>query len=413
MIDVSSPFSALLPISHKFVSKLEVWTDGVGSGAPGATYLATLDEFSQASVTEDETRQVRRTLTATLHSAPIGDPTSIVPVSPGDLIHPVSGHEIRAFAGLEYPDGSIEWCPKGIFRISKPAPQDVGGQITIPLIGNDRSITITQAGWQDSWSPAPGTTIDQVIKQGIAHVFPTGNYHNHANLAASTVPISGGVVFGAQLDSSNDPWKDFQGLAASIGQELFFDANGIVTSRQVPTPDIYARDWPNNHGNPEFLYLEGAQCLILGGQGGQGLTHTIDETGAFSRVIVIGNNPGSPVVQGTANDTNVNSSTYYLGPFGIVTKIVSSPAVTTVGQAQSMAQGILNQFGLALDEVSFVAITNPALEAGDIIEVLDDRLGVANLYAVSATTMPMDPATAQTVVCRPSRGGNQGFLRPL
>jgi kumamolisin len=405
-----SRISAALWRSHKFVSKLEVWTDGIGSGAPGATLIQGLDQFTGASVTDDETRQVRRTLTATINSPSVDDPTTTVPVAPGDLLHPVSGHEVRAFTGLEYADGSIDWCPNGVFRISKPQVTDLGGQVTIALTGNDRSVVVSQAGWLDAWAPTPGTTIDQVIKQGINRVFPNNNWV--MNLTPTSIPISGGVVFGGQIDSSNDPWKDMQDLATAIGYELFFDATGAVTMRVVPQAVASASDWPNVHTNPEFLYEQGQECIIPSGAGGtQGLSHTIDETNAFSRVIVIGNPPSGTVVQGHADDLNPTSSTYSLGPFGIVAKVISSAAITTVAQANAAAQSYLNKFGLALDEISFPAITNPAIQAGDILMAWDERIGIANIYAASAVTTPFDPQTLQTVVCRPSRGG-QGFLHP-
>src|ERR1035437_8497903 len=130
------------------ITKIQVWN--------GTTFLAELGDLTQGKVTAgivdiDETRAVRRLLTNLLIES-MGRPADqVIPALQNDLLHPASGNEIRVYRGFVYSDGTEEFVPMGVFRISKPVVNDKIGELNVTLNGNDRSAWISRIKWQSPY----------------------------------------------------------------------------------------------------------------------------------------------------------------------------------------------------------------------------------------------------------------------
>lgn len=208
-------------------------------------YITTLPVKS-GSVTEDETKQIRRTLKAKVL---LPDDGSITPSNAHDLLHPLSGNELYAYRGVDIP-GDTEWCPMGIFRIAKPQIGRPQIGTTLDLQGNDRSVVISQSKWLGPYTPKPqGAQVGYAIQQGIQdrwgarlpaptfNVTPTGATLNPGTVLGLIYVASTGVkAAGSGNTSKSDPFADFMGWATSAGCEVFPDRQGVWVVRPVPSP---------------------------------------------------------------------------------------------------------------------------------------------------------------------------------
>jgi hypothetical protein len=97
------------------------------------------------------------------------------------------------------------------------------------------------------------------------------------------------------------------------------------------------------------------------------------------------------------------SSPVYPPRYGYFPAFYTSPLITSSGQATAAALSQLQLLLTAFDEVGFNAVPNPALTAGTILTLEDDRIGVNNSFAASAIVMPYDPLTQMQVTCRARR----------
>lgn len=387
MFPVSARFLAALTKSHVAVNKVEVRNNGI--------LVEDVSNYVQpgASVSADETRQVRRTCTLTL----AGLPLSMIPENESDLLHPASGNELYIYRGIKYSDGTTEFAQLGVFRMTKPVVTDDGDSVTVAISGQDRSSVITRISWQQPYSVATGTNLGTAIKAGIASRWPAAAATLQYNFAPTsfTVPAT---VWGANPgQSSNDPMADFIALAAVGGMELFFDYAGNPTMRPIADPTT---------AQVVASYVEGADCNLTQ------LARTLDETQTYNGVAVYcnGTGPAGPFAV-FLWDADPTSPTYYLGnwgqvPFPIVTTAIPGPTqslVDATAQATAMAQAQLQLILGAFDATSFECLPNPALAEGDCLTLGRARIKVNSNYVASALTIPLDPESAESITNRPQR----------
>lgn len=364
--------------------------------------LATLDVIAGQMI-EDETAARRRTCTATLAT------TTLVPAQAGDLLHPLSGNELRLYRGVTLPGvppsalpgGTL--APLGVYRMSTPVIADTGNNLTITVNGNDRSAEIARSKWAGPYVPTAAQNIAVAI-QTILNAKWTGPPLTY-NFSPTTVTVAAGTILGVQFTSSgvttesgstsggNDPWADCVALAKSAGCELFFDRQGIVVMRPVPQPGSAAA---------AFAFEEGVTCTMIA------LSRTLDETVFANQVIFVGTgatvtntdgslSPGAPVVA-TASSTDP-----ILGPSGVngpIPDIVVDDTVATSPAATAAATAQLPLSLATLDSTAFAAACNPALDAGDTLGLIRARMRVSGTYIASAVTVPFDTATPMQVTNR-------------
>ena len=86
--------------------------------------------------------------------------------------------------------------------------------------------------------------------------------------------------------------------------------------------------------------------------------------------------------------------------------MVTDSNVKTTAQALAMAESMLKGFLGFGAQLSVTASVNPALEAGDVVQVKRDKLNVDALYVVDAFSVPLRKDGQQTLRLRSRRGGS-------
>ena len=129
---------------------------------------------------------------------------------------------------------------------------------------------------------------------------------------------------------------------------------------------------------------------------------SLSAEGVYNRVVVTGENSSDnvPPVTGTASITDVSDPLRYGGPFGQVTRFVSSSLATDPTKAAYMANGLLASGRAPNRTVSLSAVPNPALDVGDRIRVqfgtgIDPEMHMVQSFSVplSATGSASDIET--------------------
>lgn len=268
---------------------------------------------------------------------------------------------------------SDELIPLGVFGISKPTIKDTASGLEISLTGNDRSQTIARAQWIDPWAPDPDALIPDAIRALLLDRWPGLSTFN---LAPSDYTVPAGTIFG--LDQSSNPMANAQTLATVGGQEAFFDAQGIPTSRPITDPDT----------SPVVAtYAEGENATFVE------IDRDLDESRAYNAVVVTS--------QPADGSTPLRSVVPAVLPSPLAPYFYSSALITTQAQCDATAAGLLLSLRNAVEEVTFTAVPDPRLDSGDIVMLIRARSRLAAPHRVQAVTMPVDPDSLMQVTCSP------------
>jgi hypothetical protein len=305
---------------------------------------------------------IRRRCTLTL---PDHNMTLVPEIGQVGLLSPY-GSELRMYRGLLLDDGSEVSIPLGIFRISEVRVVDSGGGVNLTVTGYDRARRVSRAKLLDYYVITAGTNYVTAIQDLITARAP-GVVFNFATTTATTPRL----VF----DPGADPWEKAQKMAEDIGMELFFDVGGVCVMAAAPDPTTQPAVWD---------FVEGANATVLYVD-----RKTTDE-GVYNHVIVSNGASGTATVRAEALDNNTDSATYYLGPFGDVPLFFSSEFITTVDQAQTVADARLAKEKSQIEILNLSVIPNPALAIGDIVRVVRGRAGVNANYKVTSFMCPQE-----------------------
>lgn len=274
---------------------------------------------------------------------------------------------------------TIELVPLGIFILDADLDEADDGTITVSAA--DRSQRISRARWTDPYTVPAGTNVGDGLTDLLTTCWP--DCPIGATLGAVSKATTAKVVYLDGADS--DPWKDARALAASSGHDLYFDAAGEVQVRDTPDPE----------SDPVCAtYYAGEQAIILE------QTRSARLSQLYNGVIVTAE--GSDVAipkRGEEWDDDPNSPTYCDGPMGRVPLFYSSPLLTTQDDVDSAAQTMLARVKRPIEQVSFTLVPNPAHEAFDVVEFVDED-GVARRYMLDVVSLPLDSSGPMTATAR-------------
>lgn len=312
---------------------------------------------------------------------------SFVPVGNQGILTPF-GTEVRPYRGVKYADGTVEVYPLGVFRLAGSSFHESssrGGNagIRISLSIYDRSRVVARDKFTNTYTINGGTNIVTAIKLILGRTFQDIQYDAVSTTLTTTSP----KVYTPQ----DDPWVAASDLAKSIGCELYFDVNGWVVI--APPTDIDALP------NPDFTYIEGPGCTML-----DVAAEYKDEPG-YNGVIVEGGSTGDelPPVRAEAWDYEPSSPTYRFGPYGEVPQFVTDSNVKFQADAQKMADALLKGYIGFSAALSISSWTNPAMEAGDVIQVERDAMNITGLYTVDSFNIPLKKDGVQNLKLRTRR----------
>lgn len=359
MYPVSSAFLAALRTSHNAVVQVDAYRAGV--------LIASDLPVADGAVAVDGSSDVRRQLDLT-----IADP-SLAPTAT-DTTGPLTpyGTELYVRRGIRFPDGTTEWVPLGYFRVQSvnvPLRSDV-----VKVSGVDRSRQIADARFLAPQSSVTANNVPTEIARLITAARP-GTVVN--NLSGSTAPTP-------VLLWDTDRWPAITDLAASIGCEVFFDVAGQAVIRPIPAITDAVR-WYVDVG-PQGVLVEGERQIS------REATYNVVVAGA-ERV------DNLPPLAATVQDNDPTSPTYVGGAFGSVPYFYTNNGITTVGQATTAAQGLLDRVRGLTRTVSLSAVPNPALDAGDVIQVVYPD-GTFERHVVDSLTIPLGPDASMPIGTR-------------
>jgi len=191
----------------------------------------------------------------------------------------------------------------------------------------------------------------------------------------ATAPTTTGTAI--VYHEQDDPWAAVKSLCAAVGLEVFFGPTGRLRIRDVPDPTL---------GPAGFFYSDDELSVLL--QVDRKLTR------GPNAVLLTSSAPNTAPIRSWQYDSNINSPSYYWGPYGQVTQFYADPLVTSQSQA---AIGRLNKIlGLA-ESISLSLIPHPAHEAGDIVHATRLEDGLDADFIIDQITIPLDATSAATV----------------
>lgn len=390
---ISARFAAILAAgaSYQMVARLEVLNPA------GAVILdsasSTVLNVVGGSIDVDGSASFTRSVSDLM----VVDPTnSLVPKSKLDYFSPAANNELRLSVGA-LVDGAPEYVPQGIFHLEAAKVEDSAEGLTVTLTAYDRARKYSRAAlvtprrflasgdatWPGGWP------IYQAITSLLQGAFPS-----------TTVVSDSPATLLPEQDVLNgdDPWEVSREWAESMGYLLYFDRAGQCQLRKVPDPSdpTLGINW---------AYAEGSGGLL-------GVVRDQSNENVINGCAVTGVNPsnGSPVRSDMIWDTDPNSATYYLGPYGKVPSFIQSDKVRTVAQANDMARAEVNKNKGLVEAVEFTIVPNPAIDPLDTVKLTRVRSGFPATGAGSEAVI-VDSYTvnlsatggAMTVQCRQRR----------
>ncbi|MEV7364240.1 DUF5047 domain-containing protein [Streptomyces sp. NPDC091299] len=347
MYPVSDRFLARLAESHRVATRVQLFL----------TTGEVVDlEHTGGSVTVDRSQAIRRTCTVT-----VADPT-LIPRTPTDQLA-TYGALLRISRGIDYGDGTSELVPLGVFRLDS-----VDGDVNdgpVNLQGKDLSAVIADDKFTAPYT-ATGTVVTSITAL-ITRSIPD------AQIATTISDISIGT---RSWDYEGDAWAACQEIAAAAGAEVYPTADGTFTITSLPdllsTPPVWD---------------------VASGEGGVYIRATRGMTSdrVYNGVLARGENTADNVapVSALVVDNDVNSPTYWGGPFGKRVTFYTSPTLTTVGACTAAATLQLAIARTPNASGDIASLPNPALEPGDVLRVAHPD-GTRELQQVASFSVPLD-----------------------
>jgi hypothetical protein len=380
-------FDCLTKNHHNIRTKVEILVDGqVEKVLYGKTVIDPVRKSKAAwydgkvSVTPNQVRRESDLSIVDLSEIP-GD----LSVSDAeDLFAPLRS-EFRVWRGYQYynaTEGEIlsgqanEYWPCGTFIINKASmkwPQ-------IALHGYDRLWNL-RGRFQSPWVVRSGTPnmveLEKLLRANIPG--PQANIE---------LPISDAVSPALIWEEQDDKLQRANDLVLADGKILYADPMGTIRAADAPLPAQDFVVWTFTPGRFNIA---------------QTPERDIDATDAENVVVATGETNGDvPPVKGIVKDTNPASFTY-IGKTAEVPRFYSSPLLTTQLQCVKAAQTILmKELGIA-DSIVVPSIPIPALEWGDVIQVVDSKIQADDLLLVDSFDIPLRASGTTTINCRTQR----------
>lgn len=321
------------------------------------------------SITIDSRASNRRSGSIT-----IGDPDLFPNLLNNTPIEPY-GAEFVIRSGVVYADGTEELVPMGKFPIYTISGSEEKGMFP-EVRFFDRSKICEEAGFLSPRDYSGKMCLERIEKL-MDYTFSSMTINTASDV--TDVRLPGGSSF------SENHWARVTKLAETMGAEAFFDVNGELT---IQVPPFVDQSFPNS--SAVFTIDPGEWGVMTKA------TRTISRESTYNRIGVYGAPPNGNSQQpyGEATDNNAASPTYFYGPFGKVTRSFQYPTLTKSSQCVTVANMLLRQhIGLA-KSVNFGLLSNPALDAGDIVLFEYPSDGVTELHIIDSITIPFDGGEA-------------------
>jgi hypothetical protein len=361
---VTTSFLAALRSAHTALVSVDAYRDGL----PIAEGLPVIG----GEVTVDSGSSVRRTLSLTL--AP---ETGL-----WDTLAPV-GTELHVKRGIRYPSGYIEWADLGVFDVDVQrlgyAP---GGSISITA--PDRWGRVQRARFEAPETSTPGALVRDEMSRLVLDAIP--------GITSTITATSTSFLRTCAWD--RDRAAAVEDMGKAIGAEAFFDTDGNLVVRDVPSPVDTDSVW---------LIDASATGVLLNADRERNRQRTFNVVVATTSV-ADGTSIFPPVV---VEDDDPLSLTYVGSSFGRVPFFYTSPLLLDTVQATAAAMTILERVRGLAAQLTVESVVNPALDAGDVIDVLlpqerRDLPRPIERHIIDSVTIPLTVDGSQSISTRSS-----------
>lgn len=349
------PERLILGASHRSTTRLEVLVDQVVHAA--LPVIAGV-------VSIDSTSAIRRRCQVTLPA----DDADLIPRDVASLLAPY-GNEIKLYRGHV----GRQWAA-GVFRIETARVEDSGGRVIV-LEGFDRSHTIAVARAERVTTVASGT----LYTDGIAALAELTWPGVPVNLSTSTAVVNQTLIF----DAGADLWRDgMERMAAAIGHELFFDGDGVLTSR--PPPELV-------EANAVYDFTDRAPSAMLE------VERTFSTDPGYNVFVVTGEAAGNTTpVRAVAADNDPASPTFVGGKYGRRPRFFRSEFIHTTAQAQAAADAMLLRELGGTEQLEVTHWPLSYIEGSDVVHVARAALDVDELASIQTTRIDLGPSGSVT-----------------
>lgn len=372
MLPVSATFLEALASSQQVSTRADLLKAGavVYSGLPVTGGQVSFTRSSIAS------RSVSCTIAPEL---PLADYAAERSLTGGTL--GVYGHELRIYWSLHLVGGGVESLPLGRFRIDSMAGS-LSGDGEVSLSGVSREAFVA-----DEKFVVPRTVSGPSVRSLIA--------------ALITEALAGAeVVMSATRDAAvpattfeGGRWDAIKTLADSIAATVRCDAYGRFVVADAPTTDSSAA-WAAKAGpGGVIVRASGAldrsrvrNCWIVQGSSPDGQSVPV-------QAVVYDETPGSPTRYGDPD----------AGHFGRVPEVRQVSTLNSLDQCRELALSLLAQTCGAASSIDLGMVPNPALEVGDVIDIMpdaDNLMGSRRRHIVDSGSMDLTPGGAFTLATR-------------
>jgi hypothetical protein len=267
--------------------------------------------------------------------------------------------------GIRYADGTVERVQLGRFRVDAIVWRELQGSATLTL--SDRMAQIQDESFTVPFAPAGMHPSDAAVA-AVQQVFGT-TIQYHVLTDPASEPVIGKTT--AYLDDRAGALTD---LAASVSAEALFDNAGDFVIRPR-----------SSGGTVAWIVDAGDRGSMLAAE------ETLDRSSVRNGVIVRGQaDAATAAYYSLATYDDPTAPTRWGGPFGKVALVAESTTVTSQAQADATARSLLNlRLGLQRT-ITLRSLPNPALEPGDIIQLVFAD-GRTEQQTVNSTTIGLDP----------------------
>lgn len=376
---VSDRARAILATSH------DVWTSAavVAAGrVVGGTDVRPTLHLVSGAVDVDRSASHTRSFRATV----VDESGAWLPGALGEqgkMLDPLYRPEFRLTRGIAH-DGYREGWQLGRFVIEgSKISETTEGVVTAELSGRAQSALL------DDPLDAPYTvnraTSDEAIKALLAYAC-RGRFPIEFAFVTTTYEVPD-----MMLDVGASPWETARKWASDAGLELYQSAGGPFVLRKVPDPLNDPVVWSYDEQRGSMQLAAGASRDVSSDKG-------------YNGVVLTASGPWLIVpLRAEAWDTDPNSPTYYLGPFGKKAFSYDDATVTSQSQCDEAAAAKLRNVLGVLEEVHVDALVNPAHEEGDVIEVVNTKVGVADRAVLESFTISLSATDSMPISVRRQR----------
>lgn len=369
------------PYRQAIRSAVAIWhtvdAEVAGVTVPGATGMAP----TGGTVTDTIKAGVRRVANLEL------------PPTPGlyDLLAP-EGTQLRVTAHVRYTSRDVLDLPMGVFVIDSEKLSEGGGGISVTA--PDKWSRIQKARFLQPQASTVGTSVVDQITRLIRGALGSGEVVN--NYATSTATV-GTLVWEKDRD------KAIMDLAKSASVWVYFDRDGVATIADLPTAGASA-DWLADASASGVL-------TSLDRERSRDNTYNVVvvESSAtdgpyWPTQFVWDYDPTSPTYAGVDPVSSPDTA----GPFGIVPYFYSTPLPLDQNAARRAGWTILARVSGLASQVSLGQVPNPAVDSGDVIDVLPpreryDQPRVLERHVVDTVTHPLTVDGEQHIDARSTR----------